>query len=723
MEKLIRIASISKTYRLGEIEVRALQGVTFDIDAGEFVAVMGASGSGKSTLMNIIGCLDRPTSGMYLLEGVNVALLHEEELAAIRSRSIGFVFQSFNLLARTTALENVELPLFYSGWPSDGEDRARQFLDLLGLSGREQNHPSQLSGGQQQRVAIARALINNPAILLADEPTGNLDSTTSIELMDVIRRLNRERGLTVVVVTHDPDIAAYADRIITFRDGIIVSDEHPALAHTVGAGSTHSGSGAGGREGDHKTDSRPQGLTAGENPWMFGAMAFSAAGRALQRNKLRAILTMLGIFIGVAAVIAMVAVGNGARYSVQQQIQSLGTNLLVIMPGATTSNGVRAGLGSTSTLTIKDADAIAKDINGVAAVSYIDRQIAQVVYGNRNWSTDISGVTPAYLTIRDWSLAAGRAFSEDEAQNAAPVCLLGQTVVNNLFGVGENPVGSTIRVRNFPLRVVGVLTAKGQSGFGQDQDDVILTPFYTAQRKVLGSSQVTATVSSITGNGSTNPVQNPYAGVPTTNAVYATASALLNPFGNAPQIGGVVNHIFVKVADTAAVDQVQAEIQKLLQHDHHIRSEEEDDFTVRSLNEIAEASENASRVMTLLLAAVASISLLVGGIGIMNIMLVSVTERTREIGIRMAIGARKRHILLQFLTEALLLSALGGLAGIALGIFAAQALSALAQWPTVVSPGSVVGGFAFAAAVGVFFGWYPARKASLLDPIEALRYE
>ena len=270
---------------------------------------------------------------------------------------------------------------------------------------------------------------------------------------------------------------------------------------------------------------------------------------------------------------------------------------------------------------------------------------------------------------------------------------------------------------------MGVLTAKGQSGFGQDQDDVILTPFYTAQRKVLGSSQVTATVSSITGNGSTNPIQNPYAGVPTTNAVYATASALLNPFGNAPQIGGVVNHIFVKVADTAAVDEVQAEIEKLLQHDHHIRSEEENDFTVRSLNEIADASENASRVMTLLLAAVASISLLVGGIGIMNIMLVSVTERTREIGIRMAIGARKRHILLQFLTEALLLSALGGVAGIALGIFAAQALSALAQWPTVVSPGSVVGGFAFAAAVGVFFGWSPARKASLLDPIEALRYE
>jgi macrolide transport system ATP-binding/permease protein len=711
MAKLIRIASVSKTYQLGEIEVQALRGVTFEIEPGEFVAVMGASGSGKSTLMNIIGCLDRPTSGAYLLEGVDVAALQEEELAAIRSRSIGFVFQSFNLLARTTALENVELPLFYSGWPSDGKERAQRLLEALGLAGREHNHPSQLSGGQQQRVAIARALINNPAILLADEPTGNLDSTTSVEILQTIGKLNRERGLTVIVVTHDPDIAAYADRIITFRDGISVSDERsPADDSERSSAESDSVSAQVG-------ETKPQ-APARENLWMFATMAFSAAARALQRNKLRAALTMLGIFIGVAAVITMVAVGTGARYSVQQQIDSLGTNLLVIMPGATTSNGVRAGLGSISTLTIKDADTIAKSINGIAAVSYIDRQVAQVVYGHRNWSTGISGVTPAYLTIRDWSLAGGRPFSDDEAQNAAPVCLLGQTVVNNLFAGAENPLGSTVRVRNFPLRVVGLLAPKGQTGFGQDQDDVILMPFYTAQRKVLGSSQVTATVSATTGNGATNPVQNPYAGVPTTNAVYATASALLNPFGNAPQVGGVVNQIFVKVADTETVEQVQAEVLKLLEQRHRIRPGEDDDFTVRSLNEIAQASENASRVMTLLLAAVASISLLVGGIGIMNIMLVSVTERTREIGIRMAIGARKRHILLQFLMEALLLSALGGLTGIVLGIFSAQALSALAKWPTVVSLGSVIGGFAFAAAVGIFFGC-----ASLLDPIEALRYE
>jgi macrolide transport system ATP-binding/permease protein len=721
MEHVIQIVQLSKTYDLGEVQIKALHNVSFAIDRGEFVAVMGASGSGKSTLMNLIGCLDRPTSGRYFLEGVDVALLSEEELAAIRSRRIGFIFQNFNLLSRTTALENVELPLFYSGWPDDGERRAQTLINMLGLTGREQNHPSQLSGGQQQRVAIARALINEPAILLADEPTGNLDTTTSVEILEIIQKLNRERSLTVVVVTHDPEVAAYAQRVITFRDGVIISDNRN-LSGTSEADTARLNSSGINRESQQVRQGNHQ-LTGAESAWTFGAMALSAAARALQRNKLRAALTMLGIFIGVAAVIAMIAVGDGARYSVKQQIQNLGTNLLVILPGATTSNGVRAGFGTTSTLTVKDAQAIAKEVNGIEAVTYVDRQVAQVVYGNHNWSTSINGTTPEYLTVRDWSVAEGRAFTEPEAQNAAPVCLLGQTVVNNLFVEGDDPIGTTIRVKAFPLRVVGVLSVKGQSTYGQDQDDVVLTPFYTAQRKVLGTSQVTATVSSITGNGSSNPVLNPYSGVPTTNAVYASAGLLMNPFGNAPQITGVVNNIYVKAADGKLVDAVQAEIQDVLHRRHRIQANQDDDFSVRSLNEVAEASENASEVMTLLLAAVASISLLVGGIGIMNIMLVSVTERTREIGIRMAIGARRLHILLQFLVESSLLSVLGGVAGIALGISASKALSAIAHWPTLVSSGSVVGGFAFAAAVGVFFGWYPARKASLLDPIEALRYE
>lgn len=718
MEKVIEIFDLSKTYEVGEIQIKALRGVSFDIERGQFVAVMGASGSGKSTLMNLIGCLDRPTSGRYLLEGVDVASLDEEELALIRSRRIGFIFQNFNLLSRTTALENIELPLFYSGWPADGEDRAQDLMNLLRLTGREHNHPSQLSGGQQQRVAIARALINEPAILLADEPTGNLDTTTAVEILETIRNLNQERGLTVIVVTHDPDVAAYAERVITFRDGVIISDNlngSGADRGQIAAAQAQS------REQQGHAEARESG--GAESVWTFGAMALSAAARALQRNKLRAALTMLGIFIGVAAVIAMVAVGDGARYSVQQQIQSLGTNLLIILPGATTSNGVRAGFGSTSTLTVEDAGAIAKEVNGVEAVSYMDRQVAQVVYGNHNWSTSISGTTPEYLTIRDWPVAKGRAFTDEETQGAAPVCLLGQTVVNNLFAEGENPIGATIRVKNFPLRVVGILSVKGQSTYGQDQDDVVLTPFYTAQRKVLGTSQVSATVATSTGNGSSNPLFNPYAGVPTTNQVYSSASALLNPFGNTPQITGVVNNIYVKASDPKVVDTALAEIQDLLHRRHRIQPNQDDDFSVRSLNEIAQASENASKVMTLLLAAVASISLLVGGIGIMNIMLASILERTREIGLRRAVGARQSDIVRQFVVESTMISVAGGTIGVVLGFFISRLIAWLAGWSTIVTPGSVALAFLVSISVGLIFGIYPATKAARLDPVEAIRYE
>jgi macrolide transport system ATP-binding/permease protein len=666
--------------------------------------------------MNIIGCLDRPTAGRYLLEGVDVASLNEQRLAAVRSRRIGFVFQSFNLLSRTSALENVELPMFYSGWAAGGEDRARQLLAMLGLEGRERSHPNQLSGGQQQRVAIARALINQPAILLADEPTGNLDSQNSTDIMEVITRLNRERSITVVIVTHDPDVAAYADRVITFRDGFVLSDSRKAPAAPAA-----DASGA-----DNVPSPAPAPETAAERreeAVSFAAMALTSAARSLRRNKLRAALTMLGIFIGVAAVIAMVAIGDGASYSVQQQIQSLGTNQLVVMPGATTSNGMHGGLGSNSTLTVADADAITKDANAVEAVSYIDRQIAQVVYSNHNWSTSINGTTPEYFTIRDWPLTAGRPFTEEETRAAAPVCLLGQTVINNLFAPNQDPLGAVIRVKNFPLRVIGVLEVKGQSTYGQDQDDVVLMPFATAERKVLGVAAPSIGSSSTT--ASTNPVLNPYVGVPTTNQIFAetNASAVISPFGSPQKISGLVNMIFVKAVSADAVSPLLQDLERILHRRHRIQPGQDDDFTVRSLNEIANASASAGSVMTILLAAVASISLLVGGIGIMNIMLVSVTERTREIGIRMAIGARRLHILLQFLVESALLSILGGLAGAVLGIAASKAVSAFAHWPTLISPGAVVGGFLFAAAVGVFFGWYPARKASLLDPIDALRYE
>ncbi|MGA6972329.1 MAG: ABC transporter permease [Candidatus Binatus sp.] len=718
MNTVIEIIGMTKTYVLGDIEVHALRGVNLTIERGEFLAVMGASGSGKSTLMNMLGCLDRPTSGRYILEGEDVAQLNESELATIRSKRIGFVFQNFNLLSRTSALENVELPLFYSAWTADGEHRAADLVKLVGLAGREQNHPNQLSGGQQQRVAIARALVNRPSILLADEPTGNLDSTNSAEIMDVLTNLNRQQGITVIVVTHDPDVAAYADRTVTFRDGVIISDTRKE----------RSGPRAGAVDKPAASPTATEAQQAAsmvDEVWTFASMAVVAASRAIRRNKLRAALTMLGIFIGVAAVITMVAVGDGAKSSVEAQINSLGTNLLIVLPGATTANGVRAGLGSNSTLTIADADAIAHGGGPVALVTYMDRQVAQVVSGNRNWSTNIQGTTSNYFSIRDWPPSIGRIFTDSEEKAGAAVCLLGQTVVNNLFGEGQNPVGATIRVKNFPMKVIGVLSVKGQTSYGQDQDDVVIVPFNTAERKVLGVSapQSTPAPAAVSTATTSNCATCVYQSVPTTNSVYSSTTEETNAYGAAAKITGVVNTMFVKASSSEQVDNAVAQITHTLHERHHIQPKQDDDFTVRNLSEIAAASESATQVMTMLLLAVASISLLVGGIGIMNIMLVSVTERTREIGIRMAIGARRIHIMLQFLVEAMLLSVMGGFAGIVLGILVSKLISALAQWPTLVSPVAVAGGFIFSAAVGVFFGYYPARKASLLHPIDALRYE
>ena len=735
---VISVSDLHKTYQLGDLEVRALRGVSLTIERGEFIAIMGASGSGKSTLMNIVGCLDRPTAGRYLLEGVDVASLSEPDLARIRSRRIGFVFQSFNLLSRTSALENVELPLFYSGGLVKGAVRAYEVLALLGLAGRERSHPNQLSGGQQQRVAIARALINNPAILMADEPTGNLDSQTSLEIMATLQKLNRGQGLTIVLVTHDAELAAFAARVVMLRDGLIISDKRqtprqaiagavdsPALASATVPGNaaeaqTSTIAAAPGPQMHQKSQALHEFSESDAAPLTFAIMALRAAARALARNKLRSILTMLGIFIGVAALIAMVAVGQGANEAVEEQIASLGTNLLIVMPGATTANGVRAGFGSVSTLTVGDAEEIMKNDWPVERVSYADRQLAQVEYNRQNWSTNIQGVTPSYLPIRNWTVAEGRPLSEEDERSAARVCLLGQTVVTNLFGEHTDPVGADIRVKNVDMQVIGVLAAKGQSGWGQDQDDVVLIPFSTAERKVLG---VAAPPASSPSGTATPSASNPYVGMPTASTIYNSDSAQTSPFGSPPKLTGVVHNIFVEAKSQALIPQAMDQIIETLHNRHHIQPGQDNDFDVRNLSEVTEAAEGSSRIMALLLATVASISLLVGGIGIMNILLVSVTERTREIGIRMAIGARRVHILLQFLVEAILLGMVGGAGGILAGIGASQAISSIAGWPTLLSPTAIVGGFLFSAAVGVFFGYYPARQASLLNPIDALRYE
>ncbi len=698
-EPIIHIRDVTKVYHLGDTEVHALRGVSVTIRRGEFVAIMGASGSGKSTLMNILGCLDRPTSGEYTLEGIDVAKLDEPALARIRSRRIGFVFQTFNLLPRTSALENVELPLFYAAQIAGNTVRARDMLHMLGLGDRERNQPNQLSGGQQQRVAIARALVNDPAIVLADEPTGNLDSQTSLEIMATIKSLNRERGVTVVLVTHEREMAEVADRIITVRDGRILSDQPTARA----------GAELGARTLPPVHPYHEREYTGRLDAWLheagsLGWMAIVAALRAIGRNKLRAGLTMLGVFIGVAALIAMVAVGEGARAAVEAQVQSLGTDLLVVLPGFTRINGVRAGRGSAASLRVRDVAAILEEDSAVSDASYVNRQNAQVVNGNQNWSTSIQGISPSYLSIRHWPVIAGRTLTEEDDHDGATVCLLGESVLEQLFGEFADPIGATILVKNVPMVVIGVLARKGYSSTGQDQDDVVLIPFTTSQERILGVATPTSTQT-------------------LANNVFATIGPPPNPFGVTPKLEGFVNTIFVQARSSALVQTALDQVTKTLEKVHRILPGKTDDFSVRDLTEVAQVAEQSSKAMELLLAAIASISLVVGGIGIMNILLVSVTERTREIGIRMATGARRLHVLAQFLIEAMLLSLMGGSAGIAAGAIASELISHFAGWPVLLRFDVIALAFLFSAIVGVFFGFYPARQASRLNPIDALRYE
>jgi macrolide transport system ATP-binding/permease protein len=653
---MIRLTDIRKTYRLGGVEVPALRGVDLAIEAGEYVAIMGPSGSGKSTLMHILGLLDTPSTGSFLLFDREIASLPEDDLSAARAGLVGFVFQQFNLLPRLSALENVALPLTYVG-ANFSTARAAGLLRATGLGDRTSHRPAELSGGQQQRVAIARALVNGPRLILADEPTGNLDSTSSGEIMALFDELNG-RGITVILVTHEEEIAAHARRVIRLRDGVIQSDtrREPAAPRP--------------RPAEAQTDT----WSAARRPRVHLrelASFFRQAGRALAGNKTRTLLSMLGVLIGVAAVIAMLGLGRGAQLSIEQQLASLGSNLLVLRPGATQMRGVMMEAGAATRLSTDDAQAIAETLPAVRRVAPGVQGAGQLTYGGRNWRSRVIGTTPPYASMRAAEPAVGRFFTDHENQTRARVAVLGMTPVRELFG-DANPIGEFIKINRISFQVIGILPYKGASSW-RDEDDTVIIPLDTAMRRLLGRDYV--------------------------------------------------DNIDIEVRSSAEMEAAQEAITGLLRRRHRIPAQQPEGFQIRNLAEIQAALSETSRTMSMLLAVIAAVSLLVGGIGIMNIMLVSVTERTREIGIRKAIGARRRDILAQFLIEAITVSATGGLLGIALGWGITLALSRFAGWTTAVTPSSIALAFLFASGVGILFGLWPARKAARLHPVEALRYE
>ena len=579
---------------------------------------------------------------------------------------------------------------------------------------RLDHEPSQLSGGQQQRVAIARALINNPAILFADEPTGNLDSKTSEEVLELFRRLNEEEGVTIILVTHDATVARSAKRIVRITDGMVEAAEPQtpkAQGGQVGA-SPPAGSRAKLRSG---------------LAWLRLQWMVRTALHGLSRNVMRGALTTLGIVIGVAAVIAMMEIGNGSSNAIQQTIASMGANNLLILPGTASSGGVSFGAGSNKTLTPQDADAILKECPAVRGAVPMVRARTQVIYGHRNWVPSfIYGTTPAWLDVREWGLAEGNMFTNQDVRNASKVCILGQTLVRELFQ-GEDPIGKEIRVQNVSFRVVGVLSAKGANMMGMDQDDVLLAPWTTIKFRVTGSSAETANQSAAatTSSSSTSTTVN------TLNQIYPNAQNQLYPIPSTTQTADTpqpvrfinVDQILTAGRSTQEIPAAIKQITQLLRERHHMELGEPDDFNIRNMAEMMSALSSTSNMMTRLLLVVALISLLVGGVGIMNIMLVSVTERTREIGLRMAVGAWSRDILQQFLAESVILCFCGGVVGILVGRGISLLVRIFLHWPTEISLGAIVAAFAVSVTVGIVFGFYPAWKASRMDPIIALRYE
>lgn len=649
---LLRLRGVVREYPAGDEVVAVLKDVNLDIHAGEMVAIIGPSGSGKSTLMNIIGCLDRPTRGSYQVSGRESGDMLPDELARLRREHFGFIFQRYHLMSDLTAVGNAEIPAIYAGVPAaQRHERAQALLSRLGLAERLGNRPGQLSGGQQQRVSIARALMNGGSVILADEPTGALDQASGQEVMAILKELNAS-GHTIIIVTHDAKVAANARRIITISDGRIVSDE----ANDPGGAPAAA---------PKQLDTAPRQRDGWLAAWGRLGEATHMAARALIGHKLRTLLTMLGIIIGIASVVSVVALGNGSRQRILADIASMGTNTIEIRPGK--GFGDRTA-GAIHTLRPADADALAK-LSYVDSVSPMVSTSKTVLRGNVSKSANINGVGVSYFRVSGYTIGQGATFNDDSVRRQLQDAVIDPNTQAAFFPNGENPIGKVLLIGSVPARVVGV-TEKKDSAFGMADALEIWLPYTTVMNRLMGVRHLRS--------------------------------------------------VTVRVADDADPGAAETGITELMVQRHGTQ-----DFFTRNSDSIRQTVESTTKTMTLLISAIAVISLVVGGIGVMNIMLVSVTERTQEIGVRMAVGARQGDILKQFLIEAVLVCLIGGALGVTLALLLGEAVAVFGgeSFTMIFSPASIVAAFTCSTLIGVLFGFLPARRAAQLDPVQALSGE